>query len=75
MDPYRRYNSIVQGLLMYRLMMAPRAETCSDIVRPINSVMHSEMSASCLVYCCLTGKNETHMKYSTNTQQDAFLKD
>jgi hypothetical protein len=32
MDPYMRHNSIVQGLLMYRLMMAPWAETYCDIV-------------------------------------------
>jgi hypothetical protein len=30
--------------------MAPWAETCCDIVRPINSVMHSEMWASCCVW-------------------------
>jgi hypothetical protein len=34
--------------------MAPWAETCSDIVRPINSIMHSDMWVSWLVYCCLT---------------------
>jgi hypothetical protein len=39
-------------LLMYRLMMAPWAETCSDIVRPINSIMRSEMWVSWLVCCC-----------------------
>jgi hypothetical protein len=50
MDPHRMHNSIV-CLLMYSLMMVPRAETCSDIVRPINSVMHSEMWGSWLVYC------------------------
>jgi hypothetical protein len=34
-------------------MMAPWAETCSETVQPINSVMHSEMWASCSVYCCV----------------------
>jgi hypothetical protein len=43
MDPYRMHNSIVLGLLMYRLRMAPWVETCSDIVWPINPIMHSDM--------------------------------
>jgi hypothetical protein len=35
---------------MYRLMMAPLAETCSDAVRQINSVMRSRMRVSYLVF-------------------------
>jgi hypothetical protein len=30
-------------LLIYRLRMVPWAETCVDIVRPINSIMHRDM--------------------------------
>jgi hypothetical protein len=45
--------TLYYNVLMYRLMMALWAETCSDLIRLLNSVMHREMLASWLVYCCV----------------------
>jgi hypothetical protein len=57
---------------MYRLKMAPWAETCSGIVRPINSIMHSEMWVNWYI---VVFDRKMKLIYSTNTQQFAFLKD
>jgi hypothetical protein len=49
-------------------MTAPWAEICSDAVWPINSVMHSEMWASCLVFVVSDRKNKNSYTVLTHNR-------
>jgi hypothetical protein len=62
---------------MYRLMMASRAETCSDALQP-NELRYAQWNVSelfCVLFLlCLTGKTKTHIYLVLRVKLRALFK-